>query len=69
MPASEDEDAIEAFASDGPHPALGERVRVRRLHGRPDHVDPLGAKDLVEAAAELRVAVMDQQPEPQLTLA
>jgi hypothetical protein len=61
IPASEDEDAIEAIPSDGPHPALGERVRVRRLHGRPDHVDPLGPKDPVEGTAELRVVIMDQQ--------
>jgi len=50
--ASEDEDAIEAVVADGSHPALSERVRVRRLHGRPDHFDPLGAEDSVEGAAE-----------------
>jgi hypothetical protein len=61
--ASENEDAIEAVAADGPHPALSERVRVRRLHRSPDHLDLLRAEDFVEGAAELRVAVMDQQLE------
>src|SRR6266545_1748333 len=65
MAAPDDEDAIEAVAADGAHPALGECVRVRRSDRRPD---PLGAEDLVEGAAELRVAVMDQQLERLLLL-
>jgi len=67
--APEDEDAIEAVAADGAHPALSERICVRRSHRRPDHLDPLGTKDLIEGAAELRVAVVDQQPEAALLLA
>jgi hypothetical protein len=39
------------------------------LHRRPDDVDPLGAKDLVEGAAELPVAIMSQQSEQRLLLA
>jgi hypothetical protein len=66
MSASEDEDAIQAVAADRAHPALGVGVRVRGLHGCPDHLDPLGTEDLVESTAELPVAVMDQQPERQL---
>ena len=69
MSSSEDEDAIEAVIADGPHPALSERVRVRCLHRSPDHIDPLGAEDVVEGAAELRVAIMDQQLELRLMLA
>jgi hypothetical protein len=61
--ASEDEDAIEAVVADGAHPTFGEGVRVRCLHGSPDHFDLLGAKDLVEGAAELCVPVVDQQSE------
>src|SRR6266540_484459 len=60
MSASEDEDAIEAVAADGPHPALSERVRVRRSNRRPDHLDPLGAEDLVKGATELRVAIVEK---------
>jgi hypothetical protein len=33
MATPEDEDAIEAVAADGAHPALAERVRVRRWTG------------------------------------
>jgi hypothetical protein len=65
----EDEDPIEAVVADGAYPALGERVRVRRLHGRPDHLDSLAAKDLVESPAELAVTVVDQQPERPFLLA
>jgi hypothetical protein len=59
--ASKDDHAIEAVAAGGAHPALGEGVRVRRSDRRRDHLDFLGAKDLVEGVAELRVAVVDQQ--------
>jgi hypothetical protein len=67
--ASEDEDAIEAVAADGAHPALGVGVCVRRSHGCLDHLDPLGAEDLVEGTTELGVALVDQQPESGLVLA
>jgi hypothetical protein len=50
---------VEAIGAHGAHPALGIGVRVRRPHRRLDHVDALAAEDLVEAAAEPRVAVMD----------
>jgi hypothetical protein len=69
MSASEDEDAIEAVAADGAHPALCVRVCVWRLNGCLDHLDLLGAEDLVEGRAELRIAVMDQQPQPPLVVA
>lgn len=61
--AAEDENAVEAIVADGAHLAFGERVRIRSLNGSADHLDPLAAKDLVERAAELRVAVVDQQAE------
>src|SRR6266498_2970018 len=69
MSASEDEDAIETVATDRAHPALSDRIRVWRLDRRPDHFDPLGAEDFVEDAAELLVAVVDQQLEAGLRLA
>src|SRR5215216_4344500 len=69
MAPSEDQNPVEAVAAHGSHPALSEGVRVRRLDRCPDHLDPLGAKDLVEAAAELPVPIVDQQPEPPLMLA
>jgi hypothetical protein len=36
MSASKDEDAIEAVAANGTHPAPGVGVCLRRFHGRPD---------------------------------
>jgi hypothetical protein len=36
---AEDEDAVEAVGADGTHPALGEGVRVRRLHRCLDDLD------------------------------
>src|SRR5215211_4422248 len=61
--APHDEDAIEAVVADRAHPALSERVRVRRLYRRSDHRDAFRAEDFVEGAAELSVAVVDQQSE------
>ena len=45
------------------HPAFGVGVRVWRLDGRADHLDALGAEDLVEGVAELLVAVVDEESE------
>jgi hypothetical protein len=67
--APQDEDAIEAVGADSAYPALGEGACVRRLEWSPDHLDPFGAEDFVEGAAELCVAVMDQQLEAALLLA
>jgi hypothetical protein len=44
-------------------PAFGVCVRVRGPNRRADHLYPLGTEDLIEAAAELRVAIVDQKPE------
>src|SRR5437016_1529021 len=41
--------------------ALGKRVRLRSLDRCSDDLDPLAAEDLVEGAAELRVAIVDQE--------
>ena len=62
LAASEDEDAIEAVGADCAHPALGERVRVRRLQRRPGRLDAFRAEDFVEGAAELRVAAWISNP-------
>jgi hypothetical protein len=55
LPPSKDQDAIETATAHGAHPALRDRVCVRRLHGRPGYLDPLRAKDLVESTTELPV--------------
>jgi len=63
MAAAEDEDSVEAVCANGAYPTLGVGVCVRRLDGRADHPDALGAEDLVEGVAELRVAIMNEEPE------
>ena len=64
-----DQAAVEAVVAERPHPALGVRVRVRRPNRRPDHLDPLGAEEFVEAAAELAVAIVDQEADRLLAVA
>jgi len=66
LTAAKDQETVQAVLADGAHPAFGVGVRVRRPHRCPDHPDAFRPEDLVEAAAELRVAVMDQEPEPLL---
>src|SRR5918994_6328732 len=61
--AAEDEDAVEAVGADGADPALGEGVRVRRLDGCADYLDAFAPEDVVEGVAELRVAIVDENPE------
>src|SRR5512132_713212 len=60
---ADDQDPVEAVAPDRPDPALGERVRSRRAKRRADDLDCLASEDLVEGAAELAVAVVDQEAE------
>ena len=60
---AEDEGPIQALASDGPHPSLGERVRPRRSERGKDAADAVGREDGVEAPHVLRVPLTDQDPE------
>ena len=61
--AVEDQQPVEALAADAADPALGVGVRVRRPHRRADDRDAFAAEDVVEAAAELAVAIVDQEAE------
>jgi len=61
LPAAEDEEPVEAFASRAADPTLGVCVRVRCLDGRTDHGDPFALEDVIEAAAEFRVAIVDEE--------
>jgi hypothetical protein len=61
LPSAEDEQPVEALASHAADPALGVSVRVRRLDGRADHRDPFAVEDVIEAAAELGVAIVDEE--------
>ena len=63
MPSAEDQNSVEAVGANGAHPALGVGIRVRRLDRRADHSDAFGPEDVVEGVAELRVAIVDEEPE------
>ena len=63
MAAAEDQDPVEAVGASRAHPALGEGVRVRGLDRCAKHLDALRPEDLVEGVAELRVAIVDQEPD------
>ena len=63
LAAAEDEQPVKAFPTDAAHPALGVGVRVRRLDGCADHRYSFASEDAIEAAAELGVAILDQEAE------
>jgi hypothetical protein len=64
LAAAEDQQPVEAFAADCADPALHVRVRIRRLHRRPGHLDLLARQERIEGARELRVSVVDHEPHP-----
>src|SRR6266511_2056252 len=61
--AAEDQDPVEAVGAKRANPALGVGIRVRRPDRRADHSDAFGPEDLIEGVAELRVTVVDEEPE------
>ena len=63
LAAAEDEQPVEALATDAADPALGVGVRVRCLDGRTDHGHSFATEDVIETAAELGVAIVDQEAE------
>jgi hypothetical protein len=56
-----DQQPVEALGASGADEALGDRVRLWRLHRRLDDLDPFACEDGVEVAGELAVAVADQE--------
>src|SRR5205814_1376504 len=69
LAAADDQEPVEALAADAADPALDVRVRVRRPHRRVDDLDRFAAEDVVEAAAELAVAIVDQEADRLLAVA
>jgi hypothetical protein len=61
--AAKDEDPVEAVSAERAYPAFGVGVRVRGMDRRADDRDPLAAEDVVEGVLELRVSVVDEEPE------
>jgi hypothetical protein len=45
LAATEDHDPVEALATDRADEPLGERIRLRRLEGCSDDLDPLAPED------------------------
>ena len=65
---AEDEQPVEALATDAADPALGVGVRVRRLDGCADHGGSFALEDVIEAAAELGVAIVDEKADRLLAI-
>ena len=61
--SARDQEPVEAVAANGPDPPFGERVRVWCPKRGADEFDLLASKDVVEGAAELTVAVVNQKPD------
>jgi hypothetical protein len=61
--SAENQYPVEAVDANRANPALGVGIRVRRLDRRTDHSDVFGPEGLIEGVAELRVAVVDEEPE------
>jgi len=57
-----DQQPVQAFLPDRPHPTLGVGVRVRRLDGCLDDLDAVSGEDGIQGAGELTVAVTNQEP-------
>jgi hypothetical protein len=63
LAAVDDQDPVEALAPERADPALGVGVGVWRSDRRADDRHAFAAEDLVEAAAELAVAVVEEEAE------
>ena len=63
LSATCDQEPVKTFTADCSDPAFSERVGVRRAKRRADYLDALALEDVVESAAELAVAVADQEPD------
>jgi hypothetical protein len=68
LAAAENEQPVEALATHRPDPTLGMCVRVRCLDGCADHSHSVACEDLIEATAELGVAIVDQETERLLAI-
>jgi hypothetical protein len=56
-----DQHPVQTLLPDCPHPALGERVGIRRLHRCGDDLDAVGGEHVIEGAGELAVPVANQE--------
>jgi hypothetical protein len=61
---AEDQNVIQALASERAHEPLGKSIRTRRPDWRLDHARPVPGEDLIEGRVELAVPVAEQELEP-----
>jgi hypothetical protein len=61
MTRREDQHPVQTLTADGPDEPLRNRVRLRRLDRRADHLHALGSQDLIKAGAELGIPVVDEE--------
>jgi hypothetical protein len=62
--AVEHENVVEALATQRTEEALADGIHVRRAHRGADHTDAGGARERIEGAPELVVAVANRWDEP-----
>lgn len=63
MVSAPDQHPIQTLPPNRLHPALGDRVGIRRLDGRRDDLRAVGGEHVVEPARELGVVVAEQKPD------
>jgi hypothetical protein len=63
MTMAEDEDPVEAFSPNRPHPTFSEGIGPRGSDWRFDDSDTFGAEYLVEGGRELGIAIPNQEPD------
>jgi hypothetical protein len=61
LPASDDEEPVEALGADGADEALGDGVRLRRPERRPHNLESAASEHAVEATGELAVSIVDEE--------
>ena len=62
MTPTPDQHPIQTLLPHRPHPALGERVGIRRLNRGLDDLDAVSGEDVVEGAGELGIPVTKEEP-------
>jgi hypothetical protein len=68
VPATHNEQPVQALGTDGMNPPLCVGIGVGRLHRRHQHLGALRAEHVVEATAELRVTIANQEAHPPSSL-
>src|SRR5579859_447073 len=64
MASSEDDEVIEQLSADGADPAFSEGIGPWSSVGERDHLGGFGPEDLVKGSAELSVAVVEEELDP-----